>query len=1209
MDGESTIALAKPTVYGDEKRTLKINVIEVKKNVANKRLPSPKSKYLARLGTTSAKLADIITPSTAPVETIRAIATVTTATAQQAKGTGLVFSYTGVTATISANIVTFPIVTGTFLGEVFYEAPVTASISATIATQSASIITRGLRVETSGIGDSFLLNPEFIDEPFAVASTLNSPVTATFTATILAGAVVKIDITNKGFGYPSGTYAMNFSGGGSTTTASANAVAQSGYIQSVSIDNGGDGYSSAPSVTLFGPAKSLEKTGTFFVDLGIKGQDTTANALIFPDPDKTDTPPLPSKPAGTIAWAYDGVWKIILTSAGYGYQNAITVGFNEIYGYMPIVSYGKDASAEEARSYGIAQSKTVGGGTTNIINDFKKVVVTFSDSLSRIDSGSLRFNATAIQNKDFMEGGLVLKWLKNGWPSKAQFTAMRVSGTISKDGLSLENFPGFTSAVAQELSFTKLAGRLFSLGTIVSGSIYDPIQVYAPPIAESPQLQLERRKQAELIQKQLSALKQQKNTTGGYGAFGSGSAAYNFGLSTGSIQQRLDPTGFFESQLQNALQKTKLSREATFDLTGAPPYDVLTKNNRRLVGRILGSIESYWIDVIGKKTEISPYNLPRPNHAIYAGKKAKFAVVPSNRSFVPTRYAVVEIECPKEEGSFITISFSEDTPARRLGNFDKDANTVGNLGVYSETMGGRFSPILRVLDAGSGYSTSYFGSYDLVELGSIKPGEVLFETSSTIETIFPETLSNGFVDTDFSKDATISTGPGTYATEYFLDSGGVGYFGESVNVGFKTSSTLGHVKSVSLTNTPKNYLNGEYKCEVAPPPSGQTAIVSLVVKDGVFDAAVIDGGAGYTSAPIITAPTPNFVSGQLVSIKTVTAPQGYSTNRNFYLTVPTSSTTNGNAVAFFSIDDNGVLTTTIENAGFGYTADIACTALDPDLRLASGYIQSLAITNSPEGYILGKSYDLTIQASPQAGGDALARLVKTSNTQYTIEVIKQGAGYTSAPIVTAPGFDAPNNTIFAVSASNLGLGYAPGNYETNVTTAPNGKKTAIISFTKTETGDAFFSVTDPGEGYLIAPTVSVVTPAGNVIQSVTIVCGGSYYNSDNVSPKIIDFNGVGASFDAPNIEGGQITSLAMLEKGYGYGNQPQVVFNKPEAPARNLLDLNQLQGDFNITTASANAILATANQRDILLEVYETDGTNEQVVVQATVNLAKRVLE
>jgi hypothetical protein len=35
----------------------------------------------------------------------------------------------------------------------------------------------------------------------------------------------------------------------------------------------------------------------------------------------------------------------------------------------------------------------------------------------------------------------------------------------------------------------------------------------------------------------------------------------------------------------------------------------------------------------------------------------------------------------------------------------------------------------------------------------------------------------------------------------------------------------------------------------------------------------------------------------------------------------------------------------------------------------------------------------------------------------------------------------------------------------------------------------------------------------------------------------------------------------------------------------------------------------TATQKDILLEVFETDGTNEQVVAQATVSLAKRVLE
>jgi hypothetical protein len=54
---------------------------------------------------------------------------------------------------------------------------------------------------------------------------------------------------------------------------------------------------------------------------------------------------------------------------------------------------------------------------------------------------------------------------------------------------------------------------------------------------------------------------------------------------------------------------------------------------------------------------------------------------------------------------------------------------------------------------------------------------------------------------------------------------------------------------------------------------------------------------------------------------------------------------------------------------------------------------------------------------------------------------------------------------------------------------------------------------------------------------------------------------------------------------------------------------NQVDFDLNITVASANAILSTATQKDILMEVYETDGTNEQVISQATVSLTKRVLE
>ena len=1170
LDGESTIPISKPTIFSDEQRNIKLNVLSVKKNEVSKRLPSPTATYKVRLGTSTQKLADLASLPTSPLETIRAVATLVTAPAQQAKGTGIVFSYTGVTATVSASIVTLPIVTGAFLGEILFVPSVTASILGTVGTVNTSITTRSLMVEQTGIQDSFLLNPALVDEPFSVASTLNSPVTATFTAKILAGEVVGIDITNKGFGYPNGTYTLGFSGGGATTTASANAVAQSGYIQSVSIINSGDGYSSAPVVTLFKPAKALNSTGTFNVELGMKGNSTEQVALIFPEPDDTSTPPLPSKPSGTIQWSNDGIWKINITNTGYGYANAITVGFNEIYAYMPIFSIVKEAITQTNVGGSISQLDVVGGGVTSVNRNKIITSVTFSTSLSRIDPGSLRFTLSSLRGQDLTKGPLLLRWLGGGWTSQGQVQSLSVNGQVSTDFTNTQ-FPGF-NPVMRSLAFTNLAEQAYSLnGTVVSFSRRDPNSVYAPPNTNNIPV----------------------NTTRSVPASGS------FPSSNATVNEIL------AAQIQNrALIDRRTRDQLAFNLTGVNATYVPLPN-QKLQSSKFSTISVNFIDVIQDKVLD---RLPDAQHALFAGKKAKFALVPTDRSVVPTRYAVIEIECPNTVDQFLIISYSKVTPQRRL-SFNKDKDTVGNLGVQTFPLGGRLTPTLAVLDAGEGYSTSYSGSYDLVELGSIKAGEVLFESPESIEVKFPSSFAEGFIDTDFSKDATISTAPGGFSTEYFLDSGGVGFFGQKVDVGFKSSTTASILKSVALGNIPKNYLDGNYRCEVQPPPSGTVASVSLVVRDGIGEAVVLRGGFGYTSVPVITAPAPNFVSGQLIALSVLTAPQGYTPNKSFYLSIPTSPVANGNAVAFFSIDENGFITTNIENTGFGYSSDLTCVAPDPDLRANSGFVQSLSLTNAPIGYTIGKSYDLTIQPSPQSGGDAQARLIRTDTTRHTIQIIKQGAGYTSAPIVTAPGFDAPNNTIFAVSASNFGVGYAPGTYETLVTTAPIGGKTAIISFTKTDDGDTFFNVSDPGSGYLAAPTVSVATPAGNIIQSISVVCQGSFYNDENIEPQINDASGSGVSLDSPIINSGKLQSIKILDNGFGYGNNPQISFNKPILPATLLLQQNQVEGQFNITTASASAILSTATQRDILMEVFETDGTNEQVIAQATVSLAKRVLE
>jgi hypothetical protein len=109
--------------------------------------------------------------------------------------------------------------------------------------------------------------------------------------------------------------------------------------------------------------------------------------------------------------------------------------------------------------------------------------------------------------------------------------------------------------------------------------------------------------------------------------------------------------------------------------------------------------------------------------------------------------------------------------------------------------------------------------------------------------------------------------------------------------------------------------------------------------------------------------------------------------------------------------------------------------------------------------------------------------------------------------------------------------------------------------------------------------------------------------------SINDSTGSGVSLGSPILSGGKIELIPVIFGGYGYSNTPAIQFSAPTEPIPSPLEASFVEGDLNITTASANAILSTATQRDILMEVYETDGTNEQVVAQATVSLAKRVLE
>ena len=1216
LDGQSIIPVSKPTIFSDEHRNLKINVLQVSRNIVSSKQPADDSSFKARLGTAALKLADGQAVSTQPINTIRATATIVTSPAARTVGSAGIFTYTPVTANIISSIATFPIVTGVFRLSVDYVAPVTASITAGFAIPVPAIITRPLGYIDSGAGGVNLANSyEFLENQILVnpdlAQKLNTTTTATFVSSILSGQVVGIDIVNRGLGYPNGTYSLNVSpsittgasftatvsGGVVTTisivtggfgysngpfdlvfsattgtiaaatasavsgsinqititnggtdyltapsvtlaaptagTAIATAVASGGFIQSLTITSGGFGYTNAPAVTLFRPTRSLFATGTGIVDLGCKGVNTNTTSLIFSDPDGEQTPPTSKRPIASIAYTGSGtLWRTTITDVGYGYSATPTVSHDDILAFLPVARAG-------FRPF-------VGG-----IDDVNAIFAEISNSTEvgggtfgrMIANSVVTFSETATK---INLGGLNVRFGNNLgmlgiFPDMCKF----ITGGIGQGGkrftpyneqfsLSGANKPEDRRETIAAIRYG--AELLNSIGVVVTGSIYDPqaTRVFRPA-----------------------------ERTGGLS--GSGNI-------TSEARAQYFPRG------------TKVLIPGVPIIGQINPARLLnipaTGSTKQILSTIRNTLDQY----------------ANPQHEKFAGKSVRVAIVPKNRNFVPTRYAVMEIIIPPRDTSYQVAVV--------------DIGVNGSKYGFQDFGGGRYAPEFRVLDAGAGYPSTYREGFDIVELGALTSDPVIFEFSGDVVSTMPATLADGFINTAFSVPASIATRPGPASVQYFLGSGGVGYT-KSVNIGFQSVQTLGLVRSASLSNVPASYSDGTYSCSVQAPASGTPAQINLVVdRNGSrSQVVVVNGGSGYTSAPIVTAPAPNFISGQVKSVSVLTQPQGYSIDQQFFLSVPTSPVDGGQASVLFTQSSSGSVNVVIENPGFGYQTTQVATAPDPDRRLEAGFLRTFELQNSPNGYLVGQPYSLQIQQSPQSGGNAVANLIKESESKYVFQIINAGAGYTSAPIVTAPSPDAPNGLLSSVAVTTLGAGYAPGTYEATVGTAPLGGQTARVNYVVDEGLSGEYVIVESGQGYVSAPSISVATPAGSVISSISITCAGSYYTSDNYSVTIQDATGSGARLDVPTIQNGRLQNINVLNKGYGFTDNPAIIFPKPPIPQTLQLQRNQLDLTFNITTASANAILTTANQRDVLLEVYETDGTNEQVVAQATVSLAKRVLE
>lgn len=1116
LDGQTPIPTAKPNFFSDEKRSVNLTVLKVKNNIVTPVTPAQNARYKMRIGTPTLKLADAIdTPTASPI-LFAAQASVATAPATQATGVGVVFRYTPVTAQFEAIVSTQSAVTALFDAKIFRINPVTAAV--TVGISSATQFVQKFSSEASFSENelSAIISPPGIEmigtlRSLSLTATLNVPQQALFSATVSDGSVTTIAINFRGAGYPNGNYNISFSGASTagTITASATAVALNGIISSITLNNGGSGYSGAPSATLFTPDKQLSSInigGYNISNLGISGGKRTFKwaqgsssvslpnvAIRFSNPDTTSTTIPTSVPSAFLVYNKDDIWQINIISNGYGYVNTPTV----------------------------SHDSAVVGSPKLVFNDTNLL-----GGLGGVQASIDTKNTVVVEH-----GGCVESFVE--LPSGYNFDDVFNLGVRGSRQIGLIRFR--YAFEASRVAYTQEAFRDITVGRFLIS----------------------------------------RDSPSGLSSNRAGQAKISF-LKLNEYD--------FNSQI------VALANKQCF-VVGVP-RQFLEQNERSPI----------WIIETGPAREEQFFH-----------------------KFTPP------------QGPTVTLP----TGINR---------------------GGIFNSSIRMIDGGNVTPQKLSG---LSTVKYIDIGKPIFE-SPVAASATVSTLSN-YVQNIYSQLPTILTRPGTSSTEYYIGSPGFGFTGKArIDFVGVTQTTGGVVVTASLTNDPAPYIDGTYSCEVQSPSVGTKATIDFVVLGGRGRVVILDGGAGYTSKPIVTAPNPNGRNGFVTDLILKNKPVGYNFDTPYKIEVGASPVTGGNCEAFFTVtsalyEDSIVLTkrpdgmnffttqlkggipplgpnevaTTIDDQvisyisnergrtikgrrtvlklaktsdGFGYTTTPTITAPAPDSQ-DFGNLIGITLKNSPQGYIPNKQYSLNIQASPKPSGSAIANFSISESGVLTASIVNSGFGYTSKPVITAPGPDQRLGIITSAKKTFSGAGYAPGIYKCDVSESPSGGETAEISFAVEESGASRFIVDSTGYGYITAPAVTAPLQPGNIITGITITCQGSFYAPNTATFSIIDSSGFGAVVGTPLLFSGKINNIQILNGGYGYSNTPIIEFGAPTEPVITDIQASQVQGDFEITTASANAILTTANQRDVLLEVYETDGTNEQVVVQGIVNLAKRVLE
>lgn len=1257
LDGESTIASNKPSFFSDEQRRIKLAVRKVKNSKLSAVTPSTNARYKMRLGSATQKLADATDVPTAPVVLITALGSIVTSPASQATGLGIVATYSPVTATFEATVSTqtavtaqfvatfrtAPAITALFKSEISFVTPITASItigiltavtqfisttagsltSATFSYISASTFSVPLQ-ESPSVFSYINFNgfsaryPYGVLNPLFLTAQMNTPIAASFSCSFSGGSVSTISLVAEGAGYPNGLYPLTFSGGGATAgtvTAVAEVSTNNGKVQSITITNGGSGYASAPTATLFTPAKSLSSilptnprgtVGGRSRYEWVLGRTPGDSAPIrFTNPDTTSIVTNTSVPSAFLQFVEGSTWEINIINNGYGYVATPTVTHDDALASTAKIKINKESAVSSfsltISTVGIAY---ISNGGLPIIPE---LFLTSNDGIYEMAGlgYSLDTRASTTKSISFRESPMPPAGSADAFSFNETDYAGRifygsVTGSPAQNALIKASVPALTSGydVRSDRGGVQQGGGLYE----TEFEVIDYGKLYAGLSAIS----------SRAFIKPLSSLQ-------------SGQSIF---------QSPINSVVTIPTVATNGFAATIISRSPT----------VATRSGRTATEYFiedggLGFVSS----AIG--TAFSGFSATVTSQTVTAG-----GLIISTTPGIVTTARIIAFPKAYTPGTYDCEVASPATGTKARIQLIVTSTTASVV----------------ILDGGSGYTTAPVitapapnGRNGFVSFLAPLNNPSGYTAGATVGLLFaPSVATGGTAEGEFA----LNTSRYIYASAVasVSDKDVVVYQGVSTDA-FKQ---LG-VRSKYDPPLPSNakIVSQTGSKVVARNTSGTQSILEYIVT--YLDYRITNSGFGYTVAPTVLAEAPSkSTGGQILSFNLANTPVGYNFGTNYDCSVATSPLDNGTAQLSFSLlkvnktraetlgkttiievpnpddikenssysyfnlyDSTQILNTFTYatrdsyiiqseeryigltfNGGFGYTTSPAVTAPAPD-STDVGEIIGLKLTNTPVGYRPNNEYELTIGASPSADGRATARFSVSSLGVISARVQNAGFGYITKPVVTASSPDLDQGFLGGVSVSTLGRGFAPGSYICNVTDAPSGGQTAVVNFNTNDRGVGAFQISNVGRGYVTAPSISVPTPFGNIIKSITISCKGSFYEPQTALFSVNDSIGSGVSLGLPILSSGGIELIPVIAGGYGYSNTPAIQFSAPTEPINNPLEASFVEGDFNITTASANAILSTSTQKDILMEVYETDGTNEQVVAQATVSLAKRVLE